>query len=579
MSLLEKVRTYDGQEIEPGKRLIRAGDVQGMSFAERLANQLHRLAWRAPFQGMRLRGRCPLKLLAVPKDPIAGEKAVGEALLSGVLQHGRESYPIKGLDFADPRFSPQLSDYLQSFAWLRDLAAAATREKGARLAEHLVQRWLALHADQVTERAWRADLWGKRVLFWAAYAPYILSRKDLVHRSAVLNALARGARYLDRGADKAPPGLPRITAWIGVIASALVIQGGPARLGKGEAGLSRALAAALHEDGGITSRSPMEQLALVELLGQLRAAYIAGRQEMPGEFGEALAGSVAALLAATLGDEALSSWQGGNMLSRRRVAAAVEGSGVTARPLRQARGWGYQRMAAKHSVMVFDAAPPPPARALKGGCASTLAFELSDGMHRLVVNCGGAGIDTTALSHGLNQALRNTAAHSTLTLGDRNSTAILEDGSLGKGVSQVELARDEAGGVVTVEASHDGYCKRFALTHQRRLTLSANGLELEGEDVLLAAGRKRRGNPVPFAVRFHLAPGVEVTSTADGQGALLRVKGGNVWQFRCRGGQLAIDESLWIDGSARQHPSTQLVITGETPPDGMTIGWHFKRAA
>jgi uncharacterized heparinase superfamily protein len=70
-----------------------------------------------------------------------------------------------------------------------------------------------------------------------------------------------------------------------------------------------------------------------------------------------------------------------------------------------------------------------------------------------------------------------------------------------------------------------------------------------------------------------------VTSTADGQGALLRIKGGNVWQFRGRGGQLAIEESLWIDGAARQHASTQLVITGETPPEGMTIGWHFKRAA
>jgi uncharacterized heparinase superfamily protein len=579
MSLMQKVQSYDGQEIEPGKRLIRAGEGGGMSFVERVANGLHRLAWRAPFHDMRLRGRFPLKLLAVPKDPIAGDKAAGEALLAGTIVRGRESHPIERLDFADPRFSPELSDYLQSFEWLRDLGAAATREKGARIAEHLVQRWMANYANQVTERAWRADLWGRRVLFWAAYAPYILSRRDLVYRSAVLNTLARGARYLDRGADKAPPGLPRITAWIGVIASALVIQGGPARLGKGEAGLTRALAASMHGDGGITSRSPLEQVGLVELLGQLRAAYIAGREEMPGAFADALAGSVAALLAATLGDEALSSWQGGNMLSRRRVLAAVEGSGIETRPLRHARGWGYQRMAAKHSVIVFDAAPPPPARALRGGCASTLAFEFSDGQHRLVVNCGGVGNDSGALSRGLVQALRKTAAHSTLTLGDRNSTAILDDGSLGRGVSQVELSRDEAGGVTSVEASHDGYLKRFGFSHQRRLALFADGLTLEGEDVLLAEGRKRKGSPIPFAVRFHLAPGVEVTSTADGQGALLRIKGGNVWQFRCRGGQLSIDESLWLDGASRQHASSQLVIAGESPPDGMTVGWHFKRVS
>ena len=97
-------------------------------------------------------------------------------------------------------------------------------------------------------------------------------------------------------------------------------------------------------------------------------------------------------------------------------------------------------------MLVFDAAPPPPPRALKGACASTLAFEFSDGPNRLVVNCGGAGGARGALPPGLVHGLRTTAAHSTLALGDRNSTAINEDGSLGKGVGEVELVRDDTAG-------------------------------------------------------------------------------------------------------------------------------------
>src|SRR6185295_7876569 len=114
----------------------------------------------------------------------------------------------------------------------------------------------------------------------------------------------------------------------------------------------------------------------------LRAVYTAARREAPEWLTDALTAGVGAMLSVTLGDEALSSWQGGNMASRRRVAAAAEGAGIDAAPLRQARGWGYQRVAARSSVLVFDAAPPPP-RALKGACASTLAFELSDGPSRL----------------------------------------------------------------------------------------------------------------------------------------------------------------------------------------------------
>jgi uncharacterized heparinase superfamily protein len=578
MTLIEKIDAPEGGEIEPCKRLIRVGGGQGASLGEQLASVLHRLSWRTPFHALRLRGRHPLKLLAVPKDPVAGDKAAGESILKGRFVRRGQSFAVDGLDPGDPGLPADLSDYLQSFEWLRDLAAAATRERSAKLAEKLTQKWLAAHAEAVTEPAWRPDLWGRRILFWTAYAPYILSSRDSAYRALLLNTLSRGARHLDKTAERARPGLARITAWAGVVAASLVVQGGPARLGRGEAGLLRALAASLHDDGGLVSRSPGEQLMLVELLAQLRAVYYAGDREMPEALAEALSGAVAVLLGVALGDEALSSWQGGNMASRRRIAAAVEGSGVRVRPLRQPRGWGYQRLEAKSTIALFDAAPPPPTRAFAGGCASTLAFELSEGANRLVVNCGGPGQAADALPAELVRALRSSAAHSTLTLGDRNSTAVHEDGSLGKGVAQVELVRDETAGLVMVEASHDGYVRRFGLVHQRQLTLAADGRELRGQDLLTLQGRRRRAEPIAYAVRFHLHPDVEAATTADGQGALLRVRGRTVWQFRCRGGRLAIEDSLWIDGDCRLRETSQLVVGGESPPDGTAIAWIFRRA-
>jgi uncharacterized heparinase superfamily protein len=576
VSLLERVPDRTGAtEIEPGKRLIRAGDDRGLSLFERLNLRLHRFAWKTPMHRLRLRGRMPLKLIAVPKDPIAGDKEAGEALLAGIFSHNGTQVPIEAMDSLG--LPEDFIFYLHSFAWLRDLSAAATRERGAKRAEGIARAWLAAHGERISEPAWRADLWGRRILFWTAYAPYILSSHDPVYRSSLLYALARGARHLERTADKALPGLPRMTAWSGVIAAALVVQGGPARLKSGEAGLARAFAASLHDDGGLVSRSPTEQLAMVEIIGQLRAVYTAARREVPDWLTEALTAAVGALLSVTLGDDALSSWQGGHMTSRRRVTAAAEGAGLDAGPLRQARGWGYQRVQARNSVLVFDAAPPPPPRALKGACASTLAFELSDGPNRLIVNCGGAGDARGALPPGLVHALRTTAAHSTLALGDRNSTAIHEDGSLGKGVGEVELVRDDTAGT-RIEASHDGYVKRYGLLHERRLNLSSDGRQLSGEDRLIASGRRRRAEPIPFAIRFHLAPGIEATPTADGQGALLRLKG-TVWQFRCRGGRLAAEDSLWIDGEARPHATLQLAVTGESPGEGMTISWELKRAS
>jgi len=522
--------------------------------------------------------RQPLKLVAVPRDHVTGDRNRGEALLAGKFSVGSESLSLIDLDFQEVAGRDVISEQLESFSWLRDLAAAASREKGARLAEAILGRWLIAHGSRI-DQAWAPHLWGERILYWTAYAPYILSSGDGGYRSALLNTLARGARHLDGNADKAPAGLKRVTAWCGVVAAGLLVQGGVPRVARGEAGLARALAGAQFEDGGLVSRSPFEQLLLVDRLGLLRSCYFAAKQTIPEGIEAAAAASLAALHGITLGDGALSSWQGCNPGEPSRLTALVEGCGLRARPLRNARGWGYQRMSALGTVLVLDAAPPPPQKIAAQGSASTLAFEMSDGAQRLIVNCGGPGPLPNALPEELVEGLRTTAAHSTLVLADTNSTNILPDGSLGKGVEDVAIERSEDNDASRLEASHDGYAKAFGMIHKRSLMLGNDGKELRGADQLIAKGRKRIRDVAAYAVRFHLAPGVEPVITADGMGAILRSRGAPPWNFRCRGGSLAVEESLWIDGRGQPKRTNQLVIVGEISALGGEIGWQFRRTS
>jgi len=167
---------------------------------------------------------------------------------------------------------------------------------------------------------------------------------------------------------------------------------------------------------------------------------------------------------------------------------------VRTRPLRDARHWGYQRVNAGRAVLQFDAAPPPLARHARDGCASTLAFEFSHGKERLIVNCGGAAFAGGLIPLRLAQGLRATAAHSTLAIDDFNSTAVLINGKLGTGVSEVEVDRriltGEGAGATRIEASHNGYVGRYGLTHRRILIVRDDGSELRGEDLLVPTGRR-----------------------------------------------------------------------------------------
>ncbi len=567
---------HDG--IEEGKRLMRVGGDKGLSLAERLSESFHKLTWRTPLHSMRLKGRYPLKLIAVPDDPVVGDVARGQMLLRGEIGFRGEVHPIDTLAFKRGEWGRPFAEYLHSFAWLRDLSTVATRAQGAPVAEQLMARWLNEYAEKIDALAWRPDLWGRRLLFWTAHAPLILSSTDLVYRSSVLNTLARGARHLDRGADKAAPGAQRIAAWCGVVAAGLLIPGGDPRRSFGEAGLARALATGLNADGGSVSRSPAMLLDTIMLLATLRETYAARREDLPAVVQDALARAVPALLGVTHGDRMLSSWQGGGPTTPDALAAVIDASGIRTRPLRQAREWGYQRLAAGGAVLIVDAAPPPIAKLVEGGCASTLAFEFSDGDARLIVNCGGARAAVAQLPATFAEGLRTTAAHSTLVVGDSNSTAIHADGTLGRGVAEVELSRQESDVASRIEASHDGYVRRWGFVHRRQLMLTGDGKELRGEDALLPQGRKRKVGVVPFAVRFHLGEGVQASPTADGLAALLRLPGGALWQFRCRGGALTIEDSLWIDGEGRPIATQQLVVGGEAPAGGANVSWALKRA-
>ena len=87
--------------------------------------------------------------------------------------------------------------------------------------------------------------------------------------------------------------------------------------------------------------------------------------------------------------------------------------------------------------------------------------------------------------------------------------------------------------------------------------LGNDGKELRGADQLIPKGRRKIRESAPYAVRFHLGPGVEATITADGMGAILLAKGTPPWKFR-RGAildsKIAVDR--WTRSSRTQQSSS-----------------------
>ena len=554
--------------------------------------RLIRLAYRFGVSGHSLVApfRKPAKprLMATVSSPLKGDPVAGTALRAGhFLVHGVKA-SISQLDFSPAaKLTPPFERTVHGFTWLRDLEACAPRAQCTQTAERVMVAWLDANTGPNANRrhtgaAWKVGHAGHRLLGWLCHAPLILGGNDKKLRARILAATEECARWLDRNVGKAEDKLDELAAWCAICAAGLLLPEGKPRRLFGEAGLARVLGELVGPDGGVLSRSPLAQMEAIALLVELSACYRATRRDPPQAVDAMLQLLFPPLLALTHGDGGLGSWQGAGAVSAERVAALVAASGVRKRPLRDARQWGFQRVVGGKTVLQFDAAPPPMARHARHGCASTLAFELSHGAQRIVVNCGGAAFAGGQVPMRIEQGLRATAAHSTLVLGDANSTAVLVAGKLGAGVGEVEVDRRtltaESGGAATrLEASHDGYVARFGLIHRRILMLRDDGTELRGEDLLVPKGRKGTRGKVPYAIRFHLGAGVEVTPTANGRGAGLLLPDGSYWQFVVGQGALEVDESLWVDGEGRPHAVQQLVTQGLVSRGGGSFSWLLKK--
>jgi uncharacterized heparinase superfamily protein len=170
----------------------------------------------------------------------------------------------------------------------------------------------------------------------------------------------------------------------------------------------------------------------------------------------------------------------------------------------------------------------------------------------MIVNCGAY----PAGAPEWQDAVRATAAHSTLVIADISSSELKPHG-LGRRPDVVDLQRQEANGAHWLEASHDGWKKPFGAIHRRRLYMAESGEDIRGEDAVEAS------QPQPFTVRFHLHPNVNASLQQDGEAVLLRLPAAGGWRLRADGARISLEESVYLGGPEPRR-TEQVVLTGHT---------------
>lgn len=521
----------------------------------------------SPIHALTLVGRAPGEPVSGIAEPWPGDAGAGADIMAGGFAFAGEAEPAGPGLWARARLDDRWAAALHGFDWLDDLRAEGS-DAARHLACELIAGWLAEYR-RWEAAAWRPDALARRIAAWLANYEFYAPEAGAELRARLCRSLAEQARHLARVAPGPEDGLARLRIAKALALAALAFPRGGPRRGP----VARLVAAGAERqvlaDGGHASRSPSAQLAALRLLVELRAAYLAANEAPPNGLLSAIDRAAPALRFFRHGDGRLAVFNGGGEGSALDIESVL---GRAAAPGRAPEGLphcGFQRLTAGPTMVIVDSGPPPPAGLDHEAHAGTLGFEMSVAEERLIVSCGAHGGDTAAWR----AAQRATAAHSTLVVGETSSSEAAPDGSFMRRPRAVTWLREEAEGGTVLELGHDGYAEPFGIVHRRRLYLARDGADLRGEDSLLGPGEHEA------ALRFHLHPDVRASLVQTGDGALLRLPGGSGWRFQAAGGEVRLEESVYLGRDGRPRRAEQIVVAATVTRGDPPFKWALRRLA
>ncbi|MCB8879117.1 heparinase II/III family protein [Acidisoma cellulosilytica] len=510
-----------------------------------------------------------LRLARVPDAPTLpvrdlwpGDPSLGARLLKGELTVGNSVLLLQPGAWADSRGSVPLRAAAHTFTWLRDLRALGT-DAARQRARSLVSEWIsAAHSDPVASRP---DVAGARIASWLGHYDFFAASADDAFRQKLMGRLVADARALSAALPAEEGQARALTALKGLVAAAVALPDQNSFLSRALRFLPAELSRQILPDGSQIERSPATHLAALQDLTEVRALLQAAQAPPPPALGPSIEKLATALRMLRHGDGGLALFNGTKEETSSLVDLVLTQAGRPTRAPSQLVDGGFHRLQAGRSVLIMDTGAPPPAGLDMNAHAGTLSFELSVGRDRLIVNCGSA---PAAMSEW-RDALRATAAHSTLVIADTSSSEVKADGFGTRRPDKVEAQRQEANGAHWLEASHDGWLKTLGAIHRRRLYMAESGEDIRGEDAVEAE------TPRHFTLRFHLHPSVQASIQGDGEAVLMRLPSGQSWRFRAEGAVMALEESIYMGGTEPKR-TEQIVMSGDEA-SAQQIKWAISK--
>ena len=233
---------------------------------------------------------------------------------------------------------------------------------------------------------------------------------------------------------------------------------------------------------------------------------------------------------------------------------------------------GYAILYNKKISIIMDVGAPPSSKFSSEYQSGALSFEINSNGKKLISNCG----HYEGRNNKLVELSKSTAAQSTLVIDDNSSCRYKkfnENFLINNGLKILKKNIVFEENYWKINASHDGYKKKYDATHEREIEFYPEQFKFFGTDKILI---KRSNSNIRFDIRFHLEPNVKLMKTQDNKAILIELENEG-WKFTCDNFDINIDNGLYFGNKNSYTQNQNIFISGITSNQNENIAWQLSK--
>ena len=464
---------------------------------------------------------------------------------------------------------------LHGFLWLTKL----DRKSSKNITKTIVKSWIE-NFYNYEPNTWKMEITAKRIIAWISNTDITLEDSDKIYKEKFFLSLIKQSNFLLKNLKNLFYSPSKIVCCAAVILSGIIFKENYFNYKTGIRELEKIVKNYFDENGFPKTRNPEEVFISIKYLILIREWFKEAQKPIPDFLDEIIikCGNCYAMLSCS--NKQFPLFNGATEIDHKDYDLFLK----TLKYKFINKNYEISdliKIKKKKFEFFIDCGNPPPDNFAKYYQAGCLAFELISNKQKIICNSGYGKY----LSENLTSLSKSTAAHSTLYLNDTSSCIFQKNKLINKIYGNSLLERHkiinksytEDKEFYKIDASHNGYEKRFGYIHKRSIKISKKEDKIFGIDELRKT--KNYSNSLIYAVRFHIYPGAKITKTKAGNSILISLPSKEGWLLKSDTSDFQIEKNIFLGNKNKIINNESVSISGNIDKEIVLIKWEINKVS